>query len=612
MKNLPLYLAIIFVLMISHRVLPQPTAAEVQSSGLYLFGIGEGQSFREADNAALDHLITQITVQVESYFEDKMTEKEGDIRSYASSVVKTYSNVSLNSARSMMLETRGGKTRVMRYISLKDLDELFENRRRKIFSYIQSGQLAEHELRIGDALKNYYWAYLLLQTHRNRDELMYNFNEENPMLLITALPDKINAIFSGLEFEIVFVEQRDDEKYKAYHLKVNFKDKPVETLDFNYWQGLQYSLPKSVNRGLAVAEFFGDAFNHSGSLKITVEYAYENKSTPDKELTAAFANLKVPYFDRSEIAVNARPQLPPAQSKAMAQPTKRLETEKLNQVDDYRKVRKNTLEIIEAIHGKNFQAAEGHFTPEGLEMYNALIKNGNVKVLPLTDTLRFVQLDGKTMVRAVPMQFSFSNNNRHFVEHVVFTFDENQKIEALSFAISDKAISDIVNRSERFGSVEDKFHLINFLEHYKTAYSLKRLDHIQSIFADNALIIVGHVVKGAEPIDGMYAAAGRDRVEFIELSKSEYIGRLRNVFNSNEFVNIHFEENIVKKVNGEAKIYGIQIKQDYFSSTYSDKGYLFLMIDLNDSINPKIYVRTWQPQRNPDGSIFGLDDFYIN
>jgi hypothetical protein len=77
-------------------------------------------------------------------------------------------------------------------------------------------------------------------------------------------------------------------------------------------------------------------------------------------------------------------------------------------------------------------------------------------------------------------------------------------------------------------------------------------------------------------------------------------------------VNINFEENIVKKVNGDEKIYGIQIKQDYYSATYADKGYLFLMIDLNDSINPKIYVRTWQPEKNPDGSVYGLNDFEIN
>ena len=79
------------------------------------------------------------------------------------------------------------------------------------------------------------------------------------------------------------------------------------------------------------------------------------------------------------------------------------------------------------------------------------------------------------------------------------------------------------------------------------------------------------------------------------------------LFNSN-----NLKENIENKVNGDEKIYGIQIKQDYYSTNYADKGYLFLMIDLNDSINPKIYVRTWQPEKNDDGSIFGLNDFEIN
>jgi hypothetical protein len=150
------------------------------------------------------------------------------------------------------------------------------------------------------------------------------------------------------------------------------------------------------------------------------------------------------------------------------------------------------------------------------------------------------------------------------------------------------------------------------MENYQTAYCLKRLDYIEKIFAENALIIVGSVIKEAEPIEGMYKKIGTDRIKYIELNKEEYVDRLKKVFNSNEFVNINFEENIVKKVNGDEKIYGIQIKQDYYSATYADKGYLFLMIDLNDSINPKIYVRTWQPEKNPDGSVYGLNDFEIN
>ena len=76
-------------------------------------------------------------------------------------------------------------------------------------------------------------------------------------------------------------------------------------------------------------------------------------------------------------------------------------------------------------------------------------------------------------------------------------------------------------------------------------------------------------------------------------------------------MNIHFEENTVKKIGGEDKVYGIQIAQNYCSANYADKGYFFLMLDLNKPEQPKIYVRSWQPEKNPDGSIIGLSDFHF-
>jgi hypothetical protein len=150
------------------------------------------------------------------------------------------------------------------------------------------------------------------------------------------------------------------------------------------------------------------------------------------------------------------------------------------------------------------------------------------------------------------------------------------------------------------------------MEYYKTAYSLKRLDYIESIFSDNALIIVGTVLKKAQPIDGMYKNIGEKGVKYQRYTKKDYITRLENVFNSKEYVNIDFDEAEVRKLNGSDNIYGIQLSQHYYSSNYSDFGYLFLMIDLHDTLHPTIYVRTWQPQKNDDGSIYGLEDFRMN
>ena len=44
--------------------------------------------------------------------------------------------------------------------------------------------------------------------------------------------------------------------------------------------------------------------------------------------------------------------------------------------------------------------------------------------------------------------------------------------------------------------------------------------------------------------------------------------------------------------------FGINLRQDYFSSTYSDTGFLFLLVNVSDPELPLIQYRTWQPDRD--------------
>ncbi|MCD4697463.1 MAG: LPP20 family lipoprotein [Bacteroidales bacterium] len=589
----------------------EPNADEIQNSGKFLWGVGVGNSYQQADKNALDNLITQISVQVESSFENFLSETDGSLVEYTKSVVKTYSNVTLVSAKSMLIDEKRGMYEVMRYMAKDDLNTIFENRKLKIFDYVKSGLIAEKKLRIGDALKNYYWAMVLLRSHKDNDNLQCDFPEQGKRLLITALPDRINALFTALRFSIKEIEDIPAEQYKAIHLNITYQDKPVENLDYVLWTGRNYSNLFSCRSGLGLVELIGETEYPVTELKLNVEYSYTQKTGMDMEVRSVFDNVNLPYFGRAEFEIELPVNELPKPPQAVTQ-LKEIDFEKINKVEDTRKIRKNVVKIIEAIDQNNYIGLDEYFTPNGMQVFNQLIKRSSVKILPNDKAPNMISMGDKTVVRSVPMKLSYHNNQRSFIEQVVFTFNQEQKVETISFAISDKAIEDIVSRSERFGTIEDKYELINFMEHYKTAYCLKRLDFIEKIFADNALIIVGSIVKEAEPIDGMYNKLGANKVKYIELDKEEYIERLRMVFGSNEFVNIHFEENIVNKVNGEDKIFGIQIKQDYYSTNYADKGYLFLMIDLNDSINPKIYVRTWQPEKNADGSIFGLNDFEIN
>ena len=199
------------------------------------------------------------------------------------------------------------------------------------------------------------------------------------------------------------------------------------------------------------------------------------------------------------------------------------------------------------------------------------------------------------------MSFSFKNNHRTFVEDVVFRLNREGKIDELSFGLNKTAVDDIMNQTA-WGDTARQV-LINFLENYKTAYALKRLEYIHSIFSDDALIITGSVLKNSGY--GEKQLLNKRLVRYTMQSKEEYIKKLNHIFKSNEFVNLRFADNQVRKSGVGGEIYGIQIKQDYFSSSYGDTGYLFLMVDLNNPQEPLIHVRTWQPEKDPN---FGLID----
>ena len=62
--------------------------------------------------------------------------------------------------------------------------------------------------------------------------------------------------------------------------------------------------------------------------------------------------------------------------------------------------------------------------------------------------------------------------------------------------------------------------------------------------------------------------------------------QLSSVFHSNEYVNLKFTDVSIQKAGVGGEIYGIQLNQNYFSTTYGDTGYLFLVTDLNDVNKP--------------------------
>ena len=71
---------------------------------------------------------------------------------------------------------------------------------------------------------------------------------------------------------------------------------------------------------------------------------------------------------------------------------------------------------------------------------------------------------------------------------------------------------------------------------------------------------------------------------------------------------VRFANNDVVKAKDEEE-YGIQIKQDYYSTTYGDQGYLYIQVNLDDRKQPIIKVRTWQPEPDPEIGLFDMGNW---
>lgn len=607
--NKKLLIILILICTISFENSAQ-TLDEIRISGKYNWGIGVGSNYNLARRNALESLTESISIHIKSEFEQIVKETNDDIEEYSKSVITSYSSAVINQYEERVLKEEGGSVEVLVFITKENLQKVFKQREQIIGDFIVQGVRAENELRIADALRYYYWALVLTRSHPENSKLRHDFCGSFDEPVMIGLFDRINRIFSMLSFKITSINESKETPQKQIFFSINFQNKPVNNLDYTYWIGDGYSGLVSIRDGRGIAIIEGQAARELESLRLRVEYQYANKAHLEPEVKLMMVSVVIPYFERAEIRMSLTEVI---QEKAISHESRGFTFIESN-MPEYSTYQNVVEQVNIAIRTRNHQIVKPFFTSEGFEIFNKLIANGRVTLLEQqSDTLSIISFNNETMVRSIPMLFSFQNNREEFIENVVFTFDEKGKINNLSFALGQIAINDILQKPTGFGTLEEKFFLIQFMENYKTAYSLKRIDYLEAIFDENALIIVGNVVKRAEEptdrINMMYGNLSNEQVEYIVLSKSEYMERLKRVFGRNEFINIHFEDNQIRKTQRDDKIYGIQIAQHYHSSTYADKGYLFLMIDLNDTLQPKIYVRSWQPEKNPDGSIFGLEDF---
>jgi hypothetical protein len=553
----------------------------------YLWSEARAKSIVEADRLAREEINSRISSIFSGTSEDQANPLTVDEQLSNKLKYKPYLDEMSNIVARRVYQ-KGKYYSVFRFIPKQEIENMLRLKLDKAGSLYTSGIEAGNRKNYEEALKYLYWSYAFVSEHPAGVKASISLGDSKGAIIDKDdIALRLRSLMSNTQ-ALITDSSLNNATYR-YRIEFVSGGEKVEKVGFRYWNGVSWSDINSSGNGSSFVDVY-PGFS-SNDIRIKLEYQNIESSAYDPFLNKTLSVFASDQFDQESL-IKVERQIKPEKLKLPPE------------FNDYHLVVRGFLNCVKS--GVSVTSEE-LFTAEGLDVFRNLILYGNASSYYRDTVFQTFSVEDFTYLRGIPLKFRFPNSKKNIFENICLELTHEGKINNITFALEEPAVRDILSQ-ERWPA-ESKWQIIRFLENYKTAYALKRFDYIGNIFSDRALIIVGRKVEeSVEPEDNLYALHG-DRYEFFQLSKEQYLYRLRKVFDNNEFINIRFEDNIVRKRDNETSVYGINIKQNYSSSTYADQGYLFLMVDLKDSNRPVIYVRAWQPEKFSDGRVIDLSDF---
>ena len=578
MKKLVFF--VLFVLCMLSAV--AQSVEQIKESGEYYWGEGCGDSMDKADIEAVKDWVEK--------FSDIIFYGSVGIsvdRNYVQKMMMTYSFAVLTNTVKMVLEEGPKHYRVLRYVKKTDVDYIFQSRKMKISEFVNIANRSLKNLQINGALRYYYWAYLLTRSLNKPYEAKVTDETGAEYMANVWLPKRINDVFSKLSNEVLRTEGN------TLELGFFYDDKPVASLDFTYFDGSGQSAVYTVKDGKASLEFPPGYI--PADIRINYQYEYFEEAIGDEEMKMVVdALVSVTPFPKARASVKTTKPINTASDSCAnlealekCVPNLGYKTDELTS----RRCDEVMQKVITAIRTKNYYTIQDLFTDAGYDVYTRLVGYGRARLIGGEPKLSYTTLNGNTYCRSVPMSFTFSRR-RQFAEDVVFVFDEEGKIDDVVFSLGKVTTNSVLDQAQGWTD-EAKNVIINFLETYQTAYALKRLGYFHNVFFSGAKVVTG---KDLRPVKGYNNIADQiDNHPFFKMNRyvtNEYIDRLHKVFRSQEFINVRFADIVVEKLK-PYELYYLQVRQDNFSGTYGDSGYLHVFFDLTQPDAPKICMSAW-------------------
>ncbi len=587
------------------------------NSGNYYFGTGSSANADEAGKLALDALAQQIAVKISSTFERKVEQNGEHYQERIQSVIKSQALATLEEVQQIQRPMSNGRIEVFCYVTRERVQQMFAERRRLVSDIAaQAAQFAQN-LNLAQALKYYYFAAVLINSLPDQS-VMYNGVNYS-----TEIPHRINSILDNIKFRFLY-DRRLSDKEREITLEIAYQNKPEATLDFTFWNGTTQQTVCGRD-GRATFLLLGGSTAFEQIKDVQPKYCYYDARREFKLLAALWELVERPEFNRSQ---NVRLGSSAGQDPPLRRVTIRddagnpgtavktfIKTApsgdyniKLDFDDDIPCAKAILSEVrvfLNTMATGSAAAVQQHYRQDAFlsnKIQNYLRYNHPQPVeqnvsAALNKTARGWEL------RSLQVLHWYPSLQKHANEYLVLDFDAQGKLYDFNLCIQENLYKRFVQLNFTGAKWENRHEIIKFIEKYRTAYMTRDLKTVDLMFAEDAIIIVGRVLKQRKLPQGViqYERMGpTPEFKQIRLDKTEYLQRLNATFADNEDIAVEFSTFDIFQKNDSANVYGVQMRQNYSSSNYGDEGYLYLLIDFRET-DPVIYVRAWQPNVwNPD------------
>ncbi|HPM02318.1 MAG TPA: hypothetical protein PK816_09205, partial [Candidatus Cloacimonadota bacterium] len=486
----------------------------------YYYGENTGSNYQQVRDYAIKNLADKLVVYVKSTMNSKISENAGKADEQIESVIQTYSIGTFKNLQEIK-SAQGGKLNVFVYIKKSDVEALFNERKQLIADIYAQAVKMEASNNIGNALKYYYFMMILMNSLP--DERV----EYKGLAYHTLVPARIQNLLQNIDYKIISSEQVSD-KQKDLVFQVSYQNKPVVSSRFTFWDGANQILVEAKD-GKAVLSLIGSAVKMN-KLDFATDYEYYDCRKEFKAVADLWDIVSKPEFS-NKVSV---PLTKSVMKEAQKEPTPVNLNSGKCPPEVAQKIHSETERVIRLLNinsvseiNKTFEKDEYlKKTISNLMKYNRLRVQKNKGAYDINKTY-----DGWE-VRPVPVSLTYPTLHKQSTDYLVLNFDENGQFTDISLTLFDG----IYQEYQKSSSSEEEWKcnqvMIKFLEKYRTAYLCRDMETIETLFSDDAVIIVGRMLKKI-PSNKEINFTQFDKqpdIQYLKYTKSQYLENLNRSF----------------------------------------------------------------------------------